>query len=171
MERATINDLNKIFDLYASVIKAVDKTDVKLGWQIERYPNKEYIEDSIKKGEMFILKEGDSVIAVAVVNHNVNKEYDQIDWKIKGPKEKISTIHTLCTAINKRGHKTSDAFLKDIADYCKEMGDLAIHLDVIDTNIPAYKLYTRNGYIDQAYIPMYYEIVGTRHFWMLEKVL
>ena len=47
----------------------------------------------------------------------------------------------------------------------------AIHLDVIDTNIPAYKLYTRNGYKEADCIKMYYEVVGTCKFWMLEKVL
>ena len=60
--------------------------------------------------------------------------------------------------------------MADIDEYCKQRGELAIHLDVIDTNIPAYKLYTRNGYKEIDCIKMYYEVVGTREFWMLEKV-
>ena len=61
--------------------------------------------------------------------------------------------------------------LSDIEDYCRKNGDLAIHLDVIDTNIPAYKLYIRNGYNEVDRIRMFYDVVGTRVFWMLERVL
>ncbi len=61
--------------------------------------------------------------------------------------------------------------LSDIEDYCRKNGDLAIHLDVIDTNIPAYKLYIRNGYKEVDRIRMFYDVVGTREFWMLERVL
>ncbi len=72
---------------------------------------------------------------------------------------------------DKQGSQASYAMLKGIEDICRNRGDLAIHLDVIDTNIPAYKLYTRNGYKEADCIKMYYEVVGTRDFWMLERVL
>jgi ribosomal protein S18 acetylase RimI-like enzyme len=74
-------------------------------------------------------------------------------------------------APDKQGTKVSYSFLKDIEDHCRKKGDVAIHLDVIDTNIPAYKLYIRNGYTEAACIKMYYEVVGTREFWMMEHVL
>ena len=104
-------------------------------------------------------------------HHNVNPEYDDIDWEIKNPKEKIATIHALAVAPDKQGTKVSYSFLKDIEDHCRKNGNIAVHLDVIDTNIPAYKLYIRNGYTEVACIKMYYEVVGTREFWMMEHVL
>ena len=92
-------------------------------------------------------------------------------WEIGGPKEKIATIHALAVAPDKQGTKLSYRMLKDLEDHCREEGDLAIHLDVIDTNIPAYKLYTRNGYKEVDRIRMFYEVVGVREFWMLEHAL
>ena len=36
---ATINDVDEIVALYRDVIETVNKTDVKLGWNIDVYPD------------------------------------------------------------------------------------------------------------------------------------
>lgn len=171
MELARQNDIEEIFDLYKSVINAVNKTDIKLGWKAQTYPSYDFVKESVENNEMFIVRDSSRIVAAAVVNHNVNKEYDDIDWAVKTPKDQISTIHALATHPDCRNKTISYKLLSDIEKQCKSQGDKAIHLDVIDTNIPAFKLYTRNGYTMVKQIKMYYEVVGTREFWMLEKVL
>ena len=171
MEFAKPKDEKEILSLYKTVIDKVNTTTVKLGWNIDTYPDESFVRNAIEKGEMCILREDDRIIATAVVNHTVNPEYDDINWEIKNPKEKISTIHALAIIPDKQGTKVSYSFLNDIEDHCRKNGDVAIHLDVIDTNIPAYKLYIRNGYTEVDCIKMYYEVVGTREFWMMEHVL
>lgn len=171
MEFATIADAKEIFELYKQVVEAVNKTDIKLGWNTDTYPDELFINKAIENGEMCIIRKGACIVAAAVVNHNMNPEYDDIDWKVKGPKEKLSTIHALAVSPAERGTGISKQMLEKIEAFCKKNGDLAIHLDVIDTNIPAYKLYTRNGYDEVACIKMYYEVVGTREFWMMERCL
>lgn len=171
MEFAKPKDEKEILSFYKTVIDKVNTTSVKLGWNIDTYPDETFVRNAIVKGEMCIHREDGRITAAAVVNHNVNQEYDDIDWEIKNPKEKIATIHALAVAPDKQGTKVSYSFLKDIEDHCRKNGDVAIHLDVIDTNIPAYKLYIRNGYTEVDCIKMYYEVVGTREFWMMEHVL
>lgn len=171
MEFAKINDKEELWNFYNDVITQVNKTDVSLGWNIDVYPNDDFIEKSITNNELCIIRDEGKIVAAAVVNHNVNVEYDDIDWEIKGPKEKIATIHALAVSVDKRGSKISYKMLEDIEEYCRSQGDVAIHLDVIDTNIPAYKLYTRNGYTEVDCIKMFYEVVGTREFWMMERVI
>lgn len=171
MEFALEKDINEIFNLYSDVINAVNKTDIKLGWNIDIYPSYEFVKGAVDKNEMVVLRQDEKIVAAAVINHNMNEEYNAIDWKIKAPMEKISTIHALATLPSFRNKAASYTLLSDIEKHCKSQGDMAIHLDVIDTNIPAYKLYTRNGYEMIEQIKMYYEVVGTREFWMLEKVL
>lgn len=170
MEFATKTDKSEILALYRAAIDKVNTTSVRLGWNIEVYPNDEFVEGAISRGEMCILREDGRIVSAAVVNHTVNPEYDDIAWQIKGPSDKIATIHALAVIPDKQGDKASYRMLADIDEYCRTNGDIAIHLDVIDTNIPAYKLYTRNGYKEIDCIKMYYEVVGTREFWMLEKV-
>lgn len=171
MEKAKILDVTKIVEFYRNVIDEVNKTKVKLGWNIDIYPDKNFVEEAINNNQMLIIKDGENILAAAVVNHNVNDEYNDINWDMCAEPEKIATIHALATSPECRGIGLSDRFLNEIGDYCKANGDLAIHLDVIDTNTPAYHLYLRNNYKEIDCIEMYYEVVGTRQFWMLEKVL
>lgn len=170
-KKPELSNLEEIFSLYKNVVEEVNKTSVKLGWNTESYPDRVFMETAIKNGEMFCVFEEDKIIAAAVVNHNVIEEYKTVDWEIKSPIDKIATIHALTVSPAYRGKKTSSFFVEKISEYCKSNGDIAIHLDVIDTNIPAYKLYIRSDYKEIANIEMYYEVVGTRKFWMMEKVL
>ena len=170
-ESARAEDRGKILSLYKSAIEKVNTTSVKLGWNINTYPDEGFIDTAIAQNEMYIMRDGKDIIAAGVVNHRVNPEYDDVDWKVKGPKEKIATIHALAVSPYKQGSGVGKAFLKDIDDICKASGDVAIHLDVIDTNVPAYKMYIGDGYNEVSCIKMYYEVVGTREFWMMEKLL
>ena len=171
MRIAAKDDLDEIMSLYTVVVETVNKTDIKLGWNTQIYPDIQFIGKAIEEKQLYVLCNDDRIIAACVVNHEVNREYDLIDWDIKGPKEKIATIHALTTHPDYRGKKYSDIFLAEIENKCRQNGDISIHLDVIDTNIPAFKLYIRNGYIEKANIDMYYEVVGNRKFWMMEKIL
>ncbi len=171
MEYANPGDVKEIMDLYEQVIEKVNKTSVRLGWNTDIYPSISFVNEAISNGEMCILREDGRIVVAAVLNREVNPEYDEIKWEINGPKERISTIHALAVLPDKQGDRVSYIMLKDIEDICRKRGDLAIHLDVIDTNIPAYKLYTRSGYKEIDCIKMYYEVVGTREFRMLEHVL
>lgn len=171
MEFAIKEDKKEIMDLYRNVIEKVNASAIRLGWNIDTYPDEKFVEKAIMNGEACVLRDAGRIVAVAVVNHVVNPEYDDINWEVKGPRERIATIHALAVAPDLQGSKTSYRLLADIEEYCARNGDLAIHLDVIDTNIPAYKLYMRNGYREIDCIKMYYEVVGVREFWMMERVL
>lgn len=171
MDFAEMTDVENVLNLYKTVIEHVNKSNIKLGWNIDIYPDRYFVETSIKNQKLCVLRENERIIAVAVVNHTVNKEYDDIDWQIKEPKTKISTIHALAVLPECRGGEYSSKLLSEIEQHCISNGDIAIHLDVIDTNIPAYKLYIRNNYKEIDCIKMYYEVVGTREFRMMEKVL
>ena len=137
MKLANISQLDDLVEFYKSVIEAVNKTGVRLGWDIESYPNRSFIESSIKRGEMVIEIEGGKIIACAVINDRMNDEYNEVPWSVS---DGACTIHALATAPSNRGDGTSDAFLKDVENYCLTLGYNTIHLDVIDSNYPAYNM-------------------------------
>lgn len=47
MEFATPSDEKEIIDLYKAVIEKVNLTEVRLGWNIDIYPNSAFIESAI----------------------------------------------------------------------------------------------------------------------------
>lgn len=166
--QASASDFSQIMDLYTKVVEHVKTTDIKLGWNTQVYPDSVFVQTAIKNNQMYCVYEEGKVIAAAVVNHTVNDEYNTINWTIKEPSSQIATIHALAVSPDYRGKKVSSFFVNEITGMCRTNGDKAIHLDVIDTNIPAHKLYLRNGYTEIAEIQMYYEVVGLRSFWMME---
>jgi len=168
---ATSEYIDRITEFYGVVSDIVaGRNEVQLGWKRGVYPNREFVATAIEKEEMFIYENNGRVIAAAVVNYSVCPEYDSVDWRVKGPADKISTIHALAVDPRCWGQGISNTFLLDILDFCKERGDVANHLDVIDTNEPALDLYLCTGYSDVAEMGMYYEVVGNRMFRLLEYV-
>lgn len=193
------SDVDEIFSLYEDVIKGVSKTSVKLCWNVKSYPSYQWILNAAEKGELLILcqdllenslvnkdienmqtaqifqssqkvhKKG-KIIGACVVNYDVNREYDEVDWKVKAPKEKISSIHAFCVHPDYWRKGVSLDFLQKVLDYCRKNGDVANHLDVIDTNEKALKLYLKAGYEEIDRIVMRLEVIGAKKFWMMEYI-
>lgn len=169
-QNISASEIAVIMDIYTRAVAKVNEGPVRLGWNTAVYPNEEFITTALEEGELCVIKEAGNIIGAAVVNYTVNDEYDLIDWQVPGPKDKISTIHALVIAPEYWGGGYSSLFLQGILDICREKGDIANHLDVIDTNSFAEKLYLNNGFTKIKDISMYYEVVGTRSFAMLEYV-
>ena len=167
---ADTSQINQILELYKLVIEGVSKTSVKLGWNIDIYPNLKWITECVSRKEMLIFCEDENIIGACTVNYYVNEEYKLVNWKIKEPENKISTIHAFCVNPEFWGKGISSAFLKEVIAYCRNKGDVANHLDVIDTNDKAMKLYIKAGFEQRDVIEMFYECVGKRKFTMLEYV-
>ena len=74
MEFATLSDEKEIIDLYKAVIEKVNLTEVRLGWNIDIYPNSTFIESAILHGELCVIREEGKIVAVAVINHSMNTE-------------------------------------------------------------------------------------------------
>lgn len=164
-------EINEIYEFYKDVVSFMNEKGPQIGWNIQKYPDYSFVEEMVNRKDMFLEREDGKIICAAAINHEMNPEYDDISWEISGPKEQIVTIHALAVAPDCRGQHVSDQFLLDIEEYCRSQGYLAIHFDVIEGNEPAMKLYARNHYQVISVIPMYYEVVGTKEFHMMEKVL
>ena len=170
IKTAENTQIEQIFSLYKDVVLGVSKTSVNLGWNTDTYPSLEWIRECVSKKEILIYCEGEKIIGACSVNYSVNDEYKLINWQVKAPEDKISTIHAFCVHPDFWGKGTSLSFLKEVLQICRSKGDVANHLDVIDTNDKAAKLYLKAGFKEIDQIEMFYEVVGTRKFWMLEYV-
>lgn len=170
---AAAEEIDEIIEFYDNISSTVkERKVVNLGWTKGVYPNREFVAAAISGNELYICRDeaDNSIVAAAVMNYRVNEEYELIDWRVKTPKDKISTIHALAVSPKYWGKGYSREFLKLLLEECRRKGDIANHLDVIDTNETALKLYLDMGFELIKEIEMYYEVVGTRHFSMMEYI-
>ena len=57
MEFAKLSDETEIINLYKEVIESVSLTEVRLGWNIDIYPDATFINSAISKGEMCVIRD------------------------------------------------------------------------------------------------------------------
>lgn len=70
-----------------------------------------------------------------------------------------------------RGMGLATQFVKNLISYAKLENIEAIHLDVIDKNTLADKLYIKSGFKYVSTENIFYEVVGNRQFRMYEYVI
>ena len=166
---AEASQINQILSLYKKVIDIVAKTfPLSIGWNIDIYPSLKWITESVSKKEMLVFCDDENIVGACSVNYSVHEGFKLVDWKVKEPENKISSIHAFY--VNPDFWKTgaSIAFLKEVIDYCRKNGDIANHLDVFVTNERAIKLYKKAGFEQREIREMFYESEGIRKCMMME---
>lgn len=157
LKHADYNDLEKIMQLYKSVIG----TEF-CAWN-EYYPEYEELNHDFETENLYTLNENNTIIgAVSVVPEN---EMDNLDiWKIND-----KTVHEIARiVVDKKYQGKGNAYqmVSLIIEHLKENGCKSVHLSVADINIPAWKTYKKLGF----------EIVGEQdmyggHYFLCEKIL
>ena len=170
LKLAVSSQINQIIELYKKVIESVPKDSYSIGWNIEFYPSLNWITECVSKNEMLIFCDDENIGGACSVNYSVNKNFKLVDWKVKEPEDKISAIHAFCVHPDFWRTGTSNTFLKEVIAYCRNKGDVAIHLDVFDAKHKAIKLYLKEGFEQRDIIEIFYENVGTRKTRMMEYV-
>ena len=70
LKTAREQDLTQIYELYKGAIQKVNQGTVKLGWNIEIYPDLAFMKEAVAKEQMLIFCEGEKLLACGVVNHS-----------------------------------------------------------------------------------------------------
>lgn len=104
-----MNESCEILKFYQKIISDIKGSEFMPKWS-ESYPNLEYIEDSILKGELYANSKG-SIAACAVLNNEFGHDYSNVKWHVNAKLEEIVVIHTFAVGSIGKGMG------KDIFDY------------------------------------------------------
>ena len=131
---ANYNDIPEIVDIYHSLLGAPGCT-----WNLD-YPSKVSAESDINSKSLYILKQGEKIVAVASAGDF--NELGHLRWTPKNPCElaRIGVIPTM----QRRGIGT--IILQKIIAAMKEKGFDGISMLVSNTNHTAIALYEKNGF-------------------------
>ena len=154
-ELACLEDFNEIENLYWDLIDKSKEEPSFPDWEKGVHPSADEV----------IIK------ACAIVNSNSNKEYKRVAWKVNERDNNVWIIHALAVRYEYRGMGLATQFVKNLISYAKLENIEAIHLDVIDKNTLADKLYIRAGFKYVSTENIFYEVVGNRQFRMYEYVI
>ena len=165
------DDFYNVMSFYYDLIYSMKNAEFHPGWKKDIYPSRQFVQESIKQGELSIAIIDNKIVGATVMNHDCADGYNNVHWKIKANKNDVIVIHALGISPKHQGQGIAKKMVAYAIDTCKEKNIKAIRLDVLATNKPAQKLYTSMGFVYIDTIQLFYEDTGLTYFLLYERII
>lgn len=176
IRKATREDLPAIVDIYNEIHDREAASQVTTGWLRGIYPVSKTAEDSIERGDMFVLvEEDDHIIGTGIINQIQVDVYAKGAWTHPAQDDEVMVLHTLI--ISKRRVKQQGRggygteFLRFYEDYAKAHGCSSLRLDTNARNKAARAFYKKNGYQEIGIVPTTFNGIPGVDLVLIEKCI
>jgi len=167
--KAAKEEFYKIRSLYWNLIDQ-EKDDPSFPrWKKGIHPSDEMIQDSIDKGDLYVLVDGDEIAACVIANDEKVDGYSDAPWQIDS--DEVIVLHVLAVHPDHRGKGLARRLVENVIEQERKVGKKALRLDVIENNTTAEKLYQKRGFQYIQTKTLYYDVVGEMTFKLYELVL
>ncbi len=171
MELVQAHDFETVKNRYIDVIDHTPGIERYARWEYGRHPTEQGLRAHIENGEMYLLMlRGEIAGMVAVVMHQ-GPEYGSVSWAEKLENGEVATLHLLTVCPEYRGRSLGSAILDLAGKLAKRHGKKALRLDVMESNLPARRMYEKAGFICRGKQHWYAENTGWTDFLLYEKEL
>ena len=162
-------DFYKIRSLYWNLIDQ-DQDDLSFPhWKKGIHPSDEMILDSIDKGDLYVLADGEKIAACVIANDEKVEGYADAPWQVDS--DDIIVLHVLAVHPEYRGKGLARRLVENVIEQERKAGKKALRLDVIENNTTAERLYQKLGFRYIQTKRLYYDVVGEMTFKLFELVL
>lgn len=134
---AKLDDIDTLLNFYNDVIDFQQYEEYSPKWTKDIYPSFEDINNHIVNNRLYMGCINDILVCAGVLQLHDDPIYDGINFKIKN---NVGVIHLLAVNKDYRGKGISKEFIRYLLSEAKPYVK-AIHLDVLDGNDRACKLY------------------------------
>lgn len=168
LRKAQISESEAILKFYRNIIFSIRDSEFKPKWN-DSYPDLEFIENSILKGEMYVYSSNNDITACVVVNSEFGEEYNDIEWHVNAKQSETIAIHAF--AVNSMGRGIGKEIFNRIEDNAIKNDKKSIRIDVIDGNEGAKKVFKSLGFEYVDSVEFFHDAVGLQTFHLYEKIL
>lgn len=168
---ATERDIDAISAIYQEIHAAEAEGKACAGWQAGVYPVRATAEAALRRGDLFALTDGDTVVGAAIINHVQMPAYAQIHWTRDAKEEEVMVLHTLVISprLARRGYGTAAVAFYE--DWARKNGCLCLRMDTNIHNVTARALYRKLGYREMEVVDCPFNGIASIPLLMLEKTL
>ncbi len=171
VRKAQEPDLDGIEAIYERVHDAEERGLSSVGWIRGVYPTRKTAEDALGRDDLFVMVDGDAVVAVAVINQAQVAEYADAEWKHDVAESEVMVLHALAVDPQVKGRGIGRAFVAFYEDYAGQRGCPALRMDTNVRNARARKLYQRLGYEEVGVVSCVFNGIPGVQLVCLEKFL
>lgn len=163
---ANSSDLNGVVGLYKSMCDHQNQDQYGADWTWGEYPSPDGLAKMIQDDCLVIGKMNGQVVAGALIT--VGEEYPQVDWPTPANDDEIGVVHLLGVHPDYRGQGLSKQILQAVINQARQMKLRVLHLDSLGGNLPAYHLYTSNGFQPVKTLTLHYDDIGDQRATVME---
>ena len=165
------HDLEIVKEHYIKVIENTPGIDKTARWVYGKHPTDEALRSYIENGEMFLLTDRDTVAGMVAIVMHQGTDYEDILWAEKLENDQVATLHLLAVCPEYRGRALGNMILELAGELAEQQGKKAVRLDVLESNLPAQRMYEKAGYEYRGKQHWYAENTGWTNFLLYEKSL
>lgn len=141
LTRGLTSDFDSVCALYARVTSAMHEKGIAQ-WNWGTYPNADQIHKSIDAGTLYVVREGNTVVAAVTLDSTFEPAYDAVNWLFGG---KPGTFHRLCIAPEKQRQGLGRGMMGEMLAILRSQGCTALRCDTLVNNSAALALYQKIG--------------------------
>ncbi|MCB0382006.1 MAG: GNAT family N-acetyltransferase [Psychroserpens sp.] len=151
IRKATLNDIDRILDITKACADLMITKDV-FQWN-EYYPNRIAFENDIKRDELYVLEEENTIIGCVVISKLMDDEYIPVKWLTQNNSNIY--IHRLAIHPQFQGKGYAQILMNYAELYAIENNYTSIRLDTFSKNLRNQKFYELRGYkkLGSVYFP------------------
>jgi len=153
VRRANLNDISNVKLFYKEALPLINSEQTS--WIPDIYPNVEDALEAILHEEFFIcIDDQEKVVGSMILNQQADDEYKTVPWAYGTNKENHLIVHTLISHPKRLKNGIASKMISFIKQWAIENNMASIKLDTLANNVPARKLYEKNGfsYIGRRYL-------------------
>lgn len=171
IRKAGKEELDDVLSFYNSVIDGMQYAASKPGWKRGIYPDEQYLNEAIQRQELYVGVLKGAIAGAMVLNHESEKEYDRIKWKVNANSEEVTVIHTLGISTEHQRQGLAGEMVRFVFEQAAFRHQKAVRLDVLFDNISAQRFYLSLGFEYRGTVTLFYEDTGMAEFLLYEYVL
>lgn len=153
--------------MYARVVEKLERTVNYPKWS-KYHPSREYVADSIRRGEQFACVAGGRVIGAVVLNESPEGKYGLGAWSRDLREGEYLVLHILAVDPDYERLGVGGFLVDGSVAFAKAKGYKAVRLDIVPENLPAAELYRSRGFVSAGRVDRLREIEGIPVFEIFE---
>jgi len=161
-------DLDSIEMIYNDIHTAEENGLKTIGWMRGIYPTRKTAEESILRGDMFVLEDGE-VLGAAIINRTQVDVYYNVPWEHET--DSVCVLHTLVISPKTAGKGYGRAFVEFYERWAKEHDLPELRIDTNARNTAARAMYGKMRYKEIGIVPTEFNGIPGVDLVLLEKNL
>ncbi len=171
VRRANASDLDAVWQLFEASCALQTPEDPGPDWHLSVYPTREGLAARSAARELYVGEKDGLVRAAMVLGAGEDEGYASAPWTIVARPEDVRVLHLLVVDPSARGQGLGRQMVGEACRIARDGGGRVIHLDALEGNDAAERLYLACGFVRACVMAVHYDDIGDARTTLLERDL